>query len=277
MMASLLGYSGAQLCATVSNSAINGFILFALFTSLQIATSGYLVTKSGLPVPLRWTVYSGFLRWVVGQLMENEFEGFGTLGGYQGTIQLAMYDYENMVFHRSRDVLVGWWFGFQVIVFIAMIKWPSSVPRVTVEQDNALKEQIMHQADHNIQGNNLDKDEESQVGSRLSDASKISELTLLSSKNSLGKTLLDPTNNDNSIRKSFGVDVKTFVRNSFSNVRNSLPALVVPYNSIPLQRPSQEASVQNGSDMHGDDDISVDTYTESEDIYIVKKTIPLQR
>jgi hypothetical protein len=118
MMASFLGYSQAQFCAQVTTSAINGFVLFSIFSAFQILFSGYLVAKSYLPEPIRWVLYTTYTRWTTGQLMMNEYDG---LMGYQGNLFLMLYDYDNMEFHRSRNVLIAYFIGFQLLIFLSVI------------------------------------------------------------------------------------------------------------------------------------------------------------
>ena len=120
MTPSLIGYAQSQFCAQISSSAINGFILFAVIGAYEIVFAGFLIAKETLQPHVRWMVYTTYTRWATGQLMKNEFEN---LLGFQGPAFLSLYNYENMDFWRSRDVLLGFFFGFQLLIFLCVIPW----------------------------------------------------------------------------------------------------------------------------------------------------------
>ena len=66
MFGSFLGYAQAQLCAHISYSAIQGFVIMAVLCVYQLVFSGYFTEKSDLPRSLRWAVYTSFMRWCTG-------------------------------------------------------------------------------------------------------------------------------------------------------------------------------------------------------------------
>lgn len=127
MLGSMLGYAQAQLCAQVSRSAIQGFVLMAILCCSQLLFSGYLIDKESLPESLRWAVYSSFMRWVTGQIMMNEFDG---LLGYQGNIVLELWGYNNFEFYRSRNMCLLYFFGLEFLIFLAVFFPLSSVTKI---------------------------------------------------------------------------------------------------------------------------------------------------
>ncbi len=131
----MLGYSQAQLCASISDTAINAFVLFAVISAYQIVFAGYLVAKSSMPEHIRWMVYTTYTRWCTGQLMMSEYGG---LLGQQGDLFLTLYDYDNMDFYRSRNVLCVYLAGFQLLIFLAFLPRRSSVGVISVEEANLL-------------------------------------------------------------------------------------------------------------------------------------------
>lgn len=118
MFASVCGYAQAQLCAHVSRSAIQGFILMAVFSCLQLLFSGYLITYSDLPDWLEWGVFASFMRWCTGQIMVNEFSN---LLKYQGDIIIELWDYQHFKFWRSRDVLFLYFIGLELLILLALL------------------------------------------------------------------------------------------------------------------------------------------------------------
>lgn len=156
MLPSLIGYSQSQFCAQVSSSAINGFILFAIISAYEITFTGFLISKDSLQPHIRWMVYSTYTRWSTGQLMYNEFHD---LLGKQGKLFLDLYNYENMEFWRSRDVLFAFLLGFQLLIFLSVIPWGGELKRVkdadtdhvppstiAEERDNTAKEMDLEAA-----------------------------------------------------------------------------------------------------------------------------------
>lgn len=125
-------HAQAQLCAHVSSSAIQGFILMAVLSCLQLLFSGYIITYADMPGWLEWAVFGSFMRFCTGQLMANEFSNFL---GYQGDIILYFWDYQHFKFWRTRNVLFFYFFGLELLVLLTLLIPKSEVKKMdSVEQ-----------------------------------------------------------------------------------------------------------------------------------------------
>lgn len=123
----------AQLCAHVSGTAIQGFVLMAVLSCLQLLFSGYIITYSDMPDWLEWGVFGSFMRFCTGQLMSNEFSNYL---GYQGDLILYFWDYQHFKFWRTRNVLFFYYFGLELLVLCTLLLPKSHVTRMPAEDNN---------------------------------------------------------------------------------------------------------------------------------------------
>jgi ABC-type transport system involved in cytochrome bd biosynthesis fused ATPase/permease subunit len=126
MFGSFLGYAQAQLCAHISHSAIQGFVIMAVLCCYQLVFSGYFVEKHDLPEWMRWAVYTSFMRWCTGQLMMNQFGGYLR---HQGDLVISLFEYSNFEFGRSKVWVLLYFIGLELVILIALF-----IPKPTVSK-----------------------------------------------------------------------------------------------------------------------------------------------